>query len=120
MFKINGTQVKEPKQGGITITDEPIWSSNTGRATSGKMIGDIIAWKRTVNVAFPPLSFSEMSAIVTAIKGGGEFFNIQFYDMDASTLKTVKVYCGNIPRLMYSLAQGHQKYIDVAIDFIEQ
>ena len=27
----------------ITVNDEIIWSSNTGRSTSGEMIGDVIA-----------------------------------------------------------------------------
>ena len=48
MFKINGTQVAEPAFQGITITDEPIWAPNTGRAQDGTMTGDFVGWKRTV------------------------------------------------------------------------
>lgn len=106
MFKINNIAVAEPKKEGVTITDEPIWASNTGRSASGKMIGDIVAWKTTVAVQWPPLSFSESQKIVNALKGAGAFFNIEYNDFNAGTTVTKKVYCSNIPRTLYSLVQG--------------
>ena len=123
-MKINGTTVKDPKLGGIAVTDEPIWSSNTGRSTTGKMIGDIVAWKTTIEVAWPPLTYSEMKTIRDAIKSGGEFFEIQYKDVEAGiesgSLKTETktVYCGNIPRLLYSTV--YKRYMDVKIEFIER
>lgn len=35
----------------ITVNDEIIWSSNTGRSASGEMIGDVIAQKRTYQLS---------------------------------------------------------------------
>lgn len=120
MFKINGTQVAEPKIQGVQITDEPIWASNTGRATSGKMIGDIVAWKTTVAVAWPPLSFAQSQQIRNAIKNAGPFFTISYNDFSGTSLETKTVYCANIPRTLYSLAQAYQRHTDVTITFIEQ
>ena len=120
MFKINGTTVAEPKKEGVTITDEPIWASNTGRAASGDMIGDIVAWKTTVQVQWPALSFSDTRTIVNAIKNAGPFFSITYNDLWASSTVTKRVYCSNIPRTIYSLVQGAQYHRGVTVTFIEQ
>ncbi len=34
---INGTKMPDPALEGVTVNREKIWSSNTGRTTSGKM-----------------------------------------------------------------------------------
>lgn len=114
------TWLPTPALNGVVITDEPIWSANTGRSTTGKMIGDIVAWKTTVEVAWPPLKFSDMSTIRNAIKNSGEFFDITYYDTSTSTMKEKTVYCGNIPRTMYSLADKHRLFSGIAIKFVEQ
>ncbi len=117
---INGILVATPKQGGITVTDEPIWAPNTGRSTTGKMIGDIIAWKTTVAVSWPPLSFSQAVEIRDAIKNAGPFFDIEYYDFSASKRVKKTVYAGNVPRTLYSLADRFQRYKDITVTFIEQ
>lgn len=117
---INGTTVKTPKQGGITITDEPIWSSKTGRGTSGKMLGEIVAWKTTIAVEWAPLTFSESKTIRNAIKSGGSFFKIKYYDDSASEMEEKTVYVSNMPRTLYSLAASFRRHTDVTITFIEQ
>lgn len=120
MFVINGTTVAEPKKEGITITDEPIWASNTGRNTKGTMIGDIVAWKTTVQVEWPVLSFSQSQAIANAIRNAGPFFDIKYNDFSSGSVVTKRVYCGNIPRTIYSLANAARYHIGVAVTFIEQ
>ena len=124
-MKINNVTVKEPKIGGVNVTDEPIWSSNTGRSSTGKMIGDIIAWKATIEISWPPLTFAEMKAIRDAIRSGGEFFPIEYPDIASgstvATMTTTKtVYCANIPRLLYSMSDIYKRYTDITIQFIER
>lgn len=126
MFKIGSTTVAEPARGGITVTDEPIWASNTGRNTKGKMIGDIVAWKTTIEVTWPPLTYSQVKTIRDAIKAGGEFFEIHYKDIEAGissgALQTQDktVYCANIPRSLYSLSSKYPRYDGITIQFIEQ
>ena len=117
---INGITVATPKQGGVVITEEPIWASNTGRSSTGKMIGDIVAWKTTIAVSWPPLSFSAAKEIIDAIMDAGAFFKIKYYDLSTKSMKEKTVYASNIPRTLYSLADGHQKYTDITITFVEQ
>ena len=117
---INGILVATPKQGGITVTDEPIWAPNTGRSSTGKMIGDIVAWKTTVAVSWPPLSFSQAAEIRDAIKNAGPFFDIEYYDLSTEKRVTKTVYASSIPRTLYSLVDRYQKYKDITITFVEQ
>jgi hypothetical protein len=117
---INGTTVRTPKLGGVVITDEPIWSSKTGRGTDGDMLGEIVAWKTTIAVTWPPLTFSESKKIRNAIKTGGSFFKIKYYDDDVSKMVEKTVYVGNMPRTVYSLVDSCRRHTDVSISFIEQ
>lgn len=117
---INNITVATPKHGGVVITDEPIWASNTGRSSTGKMIGDIVAWKTTIAVTWPPLSFADTEKIRNAIMNADPFFEIQYYDLSSNSMQKKTVYAGNIPRTMYSLAEGYQKHTDVTITFVEQ
>ena len=114
------TWLPTPAKNGVAVTDEPIWASNTGRGSDGKMIGDIVSWKVTIEVGWPPLSFAEAKSIRDAIKGAGPFFDITYYDVRTDSMAEKTVYCGNIPRVLYSLAAGHMRYSGVAIKFVEQ
>ena len=132
MFKINNTTVAEPAVNGVVVTDETIWASNTGRNTKGKMIGDIIARKTHVEVTWPTLSYSAAKTIKDAIESGGEFFEIQYPDIDAGiqgqndsnpgALKTTTktVYAGSVPRTLYSLTPKNRRYSGIVIEFIER
>ena len=117
---INGVTVATPKHSGIVVTEEPIWASNTGRSSTGKMIGDIVAWKTTIAVSWPPLSFDAAKTIRDAVISADPFFKIQYYDLETGSMKTKTVYASNIPRTLYSLAEGYQKYTDITITFVEQ
>ena len=119
----------EPAIGGIAVTDEPIWASNTGRdANNGEMIGDMKCWKTTIEVGWPPLSYSEVKTIrdtiMTAVDNGKGYFDIKYTDIEEGTTisnmntTTKTVYCSNIPRLLYSKVV--QLYSEVKITFIEK
>lgn len=117
---INGITVATPMHNGVVITEEPIWASNTGRSSTGKMIGDIVAWKTTIAVSWPPLSFEAAMKIRNAVINAGPFFKIKYYDFKTDAMQEKTVYASNIPRTLYSLADGLQKYTDITITFVEQ
>ena len=117
---INNVEMPVPALNGISIADEPIWSSKTGRNTSGKMIGDIVARKTTISISWPPLTFTQAALIRDTIKNAGAFFPLQYYDTNASTRVTKTVYAGNVPRTLYSLAPGKRLIYGITVQFIEQ
>ena len=120
---IKGTQVKEPAKGGVQITDEPVWGENTARdANTGKMMGDIKAWKKTVQITWPPMTFAEVNQILSLIKvtGSSPFYKIKYNDSSASTTTEITVYSGNLQRTVESISSAYQRQTGVTITFIEQ
>lgn len=109
-----------PAHNGLAIADEPIWSSNTGRGATGAMSGDIVAWKRTIDLDFPPLSFADSKLLRDTLRNAGEFFDIRFRDFSASEWETAKVYTSNLPRTLYSLANGLRYHTGVKVQLVEQ
>lgn len=47
-FFANGVELDSPTS--LTVGDEKIWDKNSGRSLTAKMIGDIIARKKTFNI----------------------------------------------------------------------
>ena len=117
------TPVAEPAKGGVQITDEPVWGENTARdVNTGKMMGDIKAWKKTVQITWPPLTFSQVNAILDRIKvtGSSPFYEIKYNDESANSLTEITVYSGNLQRTIESISNAYQKQTGVTVTFIEQ
>ena len=62
----------------VTVNDEIIWSSNTGRAASGMIIGDIVAEKKNISITWGILTESELVLIKQVMIAG--FFPFSFRD----------------------------------------
>lgn len=120
--KVSGAWVTmpAPAHGGMSIADEPIWSSNTGRGATGKMSGDIVAWKKTLDMEFPPLTFEQSQLIRNTLRNAGEFFEVRFRDFSASSWEYATMYTSNLPRTLYSLANGLRYHTGVKIQLVEQ
>lgn len=104
----------------LTITDNIIWSSNTGRVASGEMEGDIIAKKIKLNIVLAPLSDAEAVAFAKAIEP--PFFPITFRNPKTGKNETLKFYVGTPTYPVYSYADGllHMRYVGVSANFIEK
>ena len=123
-FYIRGTRVKEPAKDGVQITDEPVWGENTMRdVNTGKMMGDIKAYKKTVAVTWPPMTFAEANQILSLLKGSSgasPFYKIKYNDSSAGTLDEITVYNGNLQRTVASISSAYQRQTGVTVTFIEQ
>lgn len=60
----------------ISTTEEIIWSENTGRSTSGKMIGDVVAEKQTINIVWGVLTKAEYDLIKANLRSGFHDFSL--------------------------------------------
>ena len=109
-----------PGSSGMSIADEPIWSSNTGRGATGEMSGDIIAWKRTLSLTFNTLTYAESKLIRDTLRNAGNYFQVRFRDFDANDWEEATMYTSNLPRTLYSLANGLRYHIGVKINLVEQ
>lgn len=76
----------------ITTSYEMIWSENTGRAQSGanqaKMIGDVVAEKRTYAVKWGLITDAEMTAIRSKLTTGFFYCGVATSLAGAQTVAT--------------------------------
>lgn len=114
MIKINGVAIATPKTFEVTISD---LDGESNRNTNGDLIRDRIAVKRKLNLEWGPLSQSECSILLKAIKD--VFFQVTYPDpMDGVITKTM--YVGDRTSPAYSVINGVVKWSGIKFNLIER
>lgn len=106
-----------PSPVSLSVNDEIIWTSDTGRTLSGRMVGDPVAEKKTVSAKWGILTEEEMLLIKkTLVKG---YFPISFHD-DGVDL-TIESYRGTLSKehLGY-IGDGNYYYKSATVDIIQR
>lgn len=117
---IDNELMPEPAYKGITFSDEKIWSASTGRSTSGRMNGNIVALKKTRNIKFPPLKQSELDKLNGIINQESPWHSIRYVDSCCNIIFEFECYFGTPNYNVYSGAQDLRYYTDYMIDAIER
>lgn len=80
-LQANGIDLVFDDQAEITsITKEIIWSSDTGRSVTAKMLGEPVAEKYTVGITWHCITTAQMGWIEQALKSG--YFSFSFPNND--------------------------------------
>jgi len=114
MLKIAGVSVKAPtdlKIGRFDLT-------KSSRTASGKMVMDVIATKRRVDVIWKMLTDSELENIIDTITANKPFFTLEY--PDAGGQQTMTCYAGDILTSLWHTKNGVRYWEEVSIGFIEQ
>lgn len=114
MLKIAGVSVKAPadlKIGRFDLT-------KSGRTASGKMVMEVIATKRRVDVVWKMIKDSELQTIIDTITANKPFFSLTY--PDAGGTKTMTCYAGDITTSLWHTVNGVRYWQEVSIPFIEQ
>ena len=114
MLKIAGITVKAPTALKVGRFD----LSKSSRTASGKMVMDIIATKRRVDVIWKMLTDSELENIIDTITANKPFFSLEY--PDAGGTKTMTCYAGDILTSLWHTKNGVRSWEEVSIGFIEQ
>ena len=114
MLKIAGITVKAPTELKVGRFD----LSKSARTASGKMVMDIIATKRRVDVVWKMLPDDELKKILDVINANKPFFYLTYPDTGGS--KTMTCYAGDIITSLWHTNNGVRYWEDVSIGFIEQ
>lgn len=115
ILKCGNTVLPAPES--ISIEDEIIWSSSTGRTLSGVMTGDVVAEKKNLSISWGFLMESEYLIIKKSLATG--FFPIIFHD-DGLDLE-ISVYRGTLSKEVLGwLDDGIFYYRSVSADIIQQ
>ena len=101
----------------LSVDDEIIWSSDTGRTMSGIMIGDIVAEKKNIGIEWAFLQESEVKLIKSTIVAG--FVPLTF--RDAGEDITIMVYRGTLQKeAIGRLGDGIFWYRKVSTSIVQQ
>ena len=101
----------------ITVNDEIIWSSNTGRSASGEMIGDVITQKKIISIKWGVLTEAELAVIKKVMIAG--FFPFSFRD-DGIDM-TITSYRGTLSKEQIGwLGDGIFYYRSASVEVIQK
>lgn len=114
MLKIAGVAVAAPSEVKVGRFD----LTKSERMASGRMVMEIIATKRRVDVAWKYLTDSELDTIISTITANKPFFTVQFPDAGGNT--TMTCYSGDITTSLWHTRNGVRYWEEVSIAFIEQ
>ena len=101
----------------ITVGDEIIWSANTGRISTGQMIGDVIAEKQTLSVIWEYLTAAEKNTISNNLKAG--FFPITI-DIDGNPYEITSYRGVMTSDAIGKLSDGVYYFRQVSCDIVQQ
>lgn len=114
---INGNGVDLPAPITINVGDELLWSSSTGRSLTGRMLGRVIAEKKTFDITWGVLSEDELAVIRSGLPSG--FFTFKIRDNDANC--TIEAYRGTITKdAIGTLGDGIYYYRTVSASVIQR
>lgn len=114
MLRIAGVTVAAPTEIKIGRFD----ISKSGRTASGKMVMDIVATKRRVDVVWKWLHDNDLQLILNTITANKPFFSLEY--PDAGGTKTMTCYAGDIVTSLWHTKNGVRYWEEVSIGFIEQ
>lgn len=117
--KINGHSVPLPDENGFAVTKNKLWSKNTGRTTSGKMVGDITAVKYTLVFSWSSLTGNQVSDLEAAV-GSAAFFPVKFPREGDMTALTKTFYAADMTYGAKIIKDGKAYYSDIKLELIEQ
>ena len=92
ILKSGGTDLPDPVS--VSVNDEIIWTSDTGRTLSGLMIGDVVAEKKNVSIKWGILPEAEVVLIKRTLTAG--FIPFTFRD-DGMEI-TIESYRGTLSK----------------------
>ena len=119
-LRINGVAVKAPKVGGITRKSEKVWSSNTGRTASTRMVGTILGIKKTISFSWPPLTQAERDRIEAQVSNtSAPFVPVEITLPDGGTERT-ECYFGTPSFKEWEYIGGQWMCTDGKVDAIER
>ena len=103
----------------ISVNNELIWSSNTGRsAESGKMLGDIVAMKKTVSLEFQWLKKADYDSLISAVNTS-PFMPVKIM-LDNSTLIDFTAYRSTVEGTLGGSYGGVWYYQSAKLELIQQ
>ncbi|MEW6048483.1 MAG: hypothetical protein AB1609_18735 [Bacillota bacterium] len=114
MLWIANVQVAKPAEVKVGRFD----LTKSRRTASGKMVMEVIATKRRVDVTWKMLADSDLKQILDLLAANKPFFTLQY--PDAGGAATMTCYAGDTNTSLWHTVNGVRYWDEVTIPFIEQ
>ena len=117
----NGSWVSLPTPTNVEYGRHNIWSKNTGRTASQKMVGDIIARKHDFKFTWDKLMFSELE-LIDRILNAKPFFKVRVFDPHkfSSTLELTVYVESDQSVTINSITSTGYRYSSISRTLVEQ
>lgn len=119
-IKVGSTVLPSPTD--VTISDEILWSSSTGRSVkTGEMLGSVVAVKHTLEVVWTNITTSQYNIIKNALPAGF-FSNVLYEDSSGGneTVEMAQAYRSNFTREDGNIRGNTHYYKSVKVSIIEK
>lgn len=120
MMEIDGVIVKTPKVCGTKRKANKIWSKNTGRSASQKMMGTILAIKQEYSIEWPPLTQGEQELIESLVSNMSKPFVKMKLRRPDGTVWAKEVYFGTPSFTEWDWINGQWMSTNNTVDAIER
>ena len=120
ILKINNYEPPQPKEDGFKIGVQKIWSKNTRRTASAKMVGDIKALKTTLDIAWEEMTQEQITSLDKAVSDiSASFFSVTFLDQRGTQI-TKNFYADSLLYNRKAYRNGTVIYDDISLSLVEQ
>lgn len=117
MFVLRANNLQLPAPVSMSVNDEIIWSSDTGRTLNGTMVGDVIAEKKNISIKWQWLTDQEVKTLKKNLVAG--FFPLTIYD-NGETI-TIDTYRSTLSKeCACDVGDGVTRYKSVSVDIIQR
>ncbi len=114
MIKVAGVEMPSPTSVEIGYFD----LTKADRAASGKMVMELIATKRRVDVMWEMMPDADLKTLIDTITANKPFFIVEY--PGAGGQKTMTCYVGDITTGLWHTIGGIRYWKEVSVPFIEQ
>lgn len=93
--------VSFPPSSEINYSKNKIWSKNTGRTSTGKMVGSIKAIKKKLEITYNYLTQAQVQKIDAVVSSTTAFHKVKFYDVTSDKEEEFNGYFGDATYPIY-------------------
>ena len=118
LIQINGVWVRDPDPDTWSPTNNPEWTSNSGRVTSGLSVGSRQYFKYKIPLTWTMIPESDAAEIQELIENGSDYFPVMFYHKCGYI--SITCYAGTFTPSGIVNADGEIYYKKCTVNLIEQ
>ena len=120
VLNIGGYVPPAPDKGSVNVGVMKVWSKNTKRTASAKMVGDIKAIKATLDMSWAKMRQEDLTKLDEKVSNTSQsFFDVTYVDQ-RGVQQTKKFYADSMTYTRNFYCNGTIWYKDISLSLVEQ